>query len=280
MKVSTFIFYLIILLLAGCTHHPQLWEKTGSSQQAFDLDSRECAIIGRKLSLQQSETGKTVDPSFFSNAYRECLSAKGWSKKSIIPGPGKGSGSETTRQLAELINANTLMGFQQTITVPDTYELQTNKQFQSGTTLINRFFWKGEDSVFINILFQENIGANFEQLPYPVLEPNILFTSGAGEMSKERLQWATFFGNKGTDWIMGTGAYYFVNKKQRIIIVITGPLAQPSGIPPENTTLTRNQFLEIDGFSEQWQLWLNQQFNKGPGPMKRLIRALNFGKPG
>ncbi|MFC1844724.1 hypothetical protein ACFLZ5_08050 [Thermodesulfobacteriota bacterium] len=278
MKVYTLIFYLIVLLLEGCTHQPQLWEKSGGSQQSFDLDSRECEIIGRQVSLLQSETGKNVDPSFFSNTYRECLTAKGWNKKIVVSEPEKESGQETVQHLAELINANTLKGFEQTVAVPDTYKLLTKKQFQSGTTLINQFFWKGKDSSYINILFQENIGANFEQLPYPVSAPNILYTSGEGEKSGERFQWATFFGHIGSDWVMGTGAYYFVSKKQRIIVVISMPLAHPSGTPPQNTTLTRNQFLEIEQFSDQWQLWLNQQFNKGPGIVKQFIQALNFGK--
>ena len=117
-----------------------------------------------------------------------------------------------------------------------------------------------------------------EQLQYPVIEPNILYTSGPGKKSGEHLQWATFFGKKGNDWVMGTGAYFFVSKKQRIIVVITRPLANPSGTPPLNTTLTRNQFLEIESFSEKWQFWLNQQFNKGPGTLNQFMKALNFGK--
>jgi hypothetical protein len=34
----------------------------------------------------------------------------------------------------------------------------------------------------------------------------------------------------------------------------------------------------MEQFSDQWQLWLNQQFQQGPGLMKQLIQALNFGK--
>ena len=279
MKISELILCSIVLLMSGCTHHPQLWEKTGGSQQSFNLDARECGIIARKISLLQSETGKKIDPAFFSNAYRECITAKGWSKKNVVPEPEKGSGPETVQQLAELINANTVKGFEQIVTVPDTYKLLINKQLQSGSTILEQFFWKGEDSSFINILFQKNIGANFkERLPYPVSEPNILYTSGVGEKSGERLQWATFFGQKGPDWVMGAGAYYFVSKKQRIIIVITRPLAHPSDTPPQNTTLSKNQYLEIEQFSNQWQTWLNQQFNKGPGTLKKFIQALHFGE--
>jgi hypothetical protein len=277
MKINTLIFYLIVLLLAGCTH-TELWEKTDGNQHSFDLDSRECELIAQKVSLQQSETGKRIDPAFFSKAYIQCLAAKGWSKKAVAPKSPKSSTSETVQQLAELTDLNNIRGFGQTITMPDTYKLHINKQLQNGPTIMEQFFWKGEDSSYINILFQENTATTFDQIPYPVSEPYSLYTSGEGEKSRERLQWATFWGQTGTDWIMGIGAYYSISKKERIIIVITKPLAPPSGTPPENTILTRNQFLEIEQFSEQWQLWLNQQFQDGPGVMKQIIQALKFDK--
>jgi hypothetical protein len=277
MKALTHIFCLIVLLFAGCTHS-QLWEKTGGNQESFDLDSRECEFIAHQVAMLQSETGNKVDPSFFSKTYIECLGAKGWSKKTVVPESEKENNSETVLQLAEVIHSNIIKGFEQTITVPDTYKLLVNKQFQSGPTILKQFFWQGADSSFINILFQENTATTFEQIPYPVLEPYLPYTSGEGEKSRERLQWATFWGHLDSDWVMGTGAYYYISKKKRIIIVITRPLVHPSGAVPENVTLTRNQFLEMEQFSDQWQLWLNQQFQQGPGLMKQLIQALNFGK--
>ena len=277
MKVNTLVFCITVLLFAGCAH-TEMWEKTGGNQQLFDIDSRECEYIANQVSLLQSETGKKGDPAYFSKAYTECLGVKGWSKKVVVPGPTKEDDPDTiARQLAELINSNSIQGFKQTITVPDTYTLLKNKQFQSGSTIIKQFFWKGEDSSFINFFFQENVSTTFKQLPYPVSEPYRLYTSGEGEKSRERLQWATFYGNIGSDWVMGTGAYYYVSKKERIIVAITKPLAHPLGTAPNNVTLTRNQFSEIEQFSEQWQTWLNQQFQKGPGGMKQFIEALKFG---
>jgi hypothetical protein len=278
MKVNTLILCLTVLLFAGCTH-PELWEKTGGNQQSFDLDSRECELIAHQVALLQSETGRKADPSSFSKTYIECLGAKGWSKKTVVPESKEGKDSDiAVQQLAEVTHSNIIKGFEQTITVPDTYKLLVNKQFQSGPTILKQFFWQGADSSFINILFQENTATTFEQIPYPVLEPYLPYTSGEGEKSRERLQWATFWGHLDSDWVMGTGAYYYISKKKRIIIVITRPLVHPSGAVPENVTLTRNQFLQIEQFSDQWQLWLNQQFQQGPGLMKQLIQALNFGQ--
>ena len=278
MRLNTLIFCLTVMLFAGCAH-TEVWEKTGGNQQVFDIDSRECEYIADQVSLLHSETGKKGDPAYFSKAYTECLNSKGWSRKVVVPESAKAPAPGTTvKQLAELVNSNSIQGFGQTVTVPDTYNLLKNKQFQSGPTIIKQFFWKGEDSSFINVLFQENVSTSFEQLPYPVSEPYLRYTFGEGEKAGERLQWATFYGDIGSDWVMGTGAYYYVSKKERIIVVITKPLAHPSGAAPQRVSLTRNQFLEVEQFSKQWQLWLNQQFQLGPGLMKQLIQALNFGK--
>ena len=278
MRLNTLIFCLTVMLFAGCAH-TEVWEKTGGNQQVFDIDSRECEYIADQVSLLHSETGKKGDPAYFSKAYTECLNSKGWSRKVVIPEPVKVPAPGTTiKQLAELVNSNSIQGFGQTVTVPETYNLLKNKQFQSGSTIIKQFFWKGEDSSFINLLFQENVSTTFKQLPYPVSEPYRLYASGEGKKSRERLQWATFYGNIDSNWVMGTGAYYYVSKKERIIVAITKPLAHPSGTTPKNVSLTRNQFLEIEQFSEQWQLWLNQQFQRGPRGMKQFIEALKFGK--
>jgi hypothetical protein len=278
MRLNTLIFCLTVMLFAGCAH-TEVWEKTGGNQQVFDIDSRECEYIAEQVSLLHSETGKKGDPAHFSKAYTECLNSKGWSRKVVVPGSAKVPAPGTTvKQLAELVNSNGIQGFGQTVTVPDTYKLLKNKQFQSGPTIIKQFFWKGDDSSFINVLFQENVSTTFEQLPYPVSEPYRLYTFGEGKKAGERLQWAAFYGNIGSNWVMGTGAYYYVSKNERIIVVITKSLAHPSGTAPQRVSLTRNQFLEVEQFSKQWQLWLNKQFQQGPGAMKQFIEALKFGK--
>jgi len=207
----------------------------------------------------------------------ECITAKGWSPKRVLPEAEKGDKAETVQQLSESISLNSVTGFGQTIIVPATYTLATNKRFQSGPTIIEQFFWKGEDASFINILFQKNTAATFKKIPYPVSEPYVVYTSGTGESAHELLQWTTFWGHIDSDWIMSTGAYYYASKKERIIIAITKPLGPPSGVVPNNLTLTRNQFMQIDEFSNQWQTWLNEQFPKGPGLLKQLIQALNWG---
>jgi len=276
MKAAIKIFCLIALLLAGCTY-TEVWEKPGGNQESFNMDSSECEFIAQQLSLQQSETGKRIDPIFYNKTYIECVVAKGWSPKRDTAELKKASDAERVQQLAESININTVTGFGQTITVPNIYSLVKNKQFYSGPTIIEQFLWKGEDSSFINILFQENTGGTFQKNSYPVSEPYVLYTSGIGEKAEEQLQWTTFWGNIDSDWIMSTGAYYYTSKNKRIIIAITKPLVPPSGEPPPNVTLTQNQFMQIEEFSNQWQIWLNEQFPEGPGLLKQMIRALNFG---
>jgi len=274
-KGKTPVICLILLLFAGCTY-TEVWEKTGGSQHIFDLDSRECAFIANRVALQQSETGKKADPAIFGKTYSECLGAKGWQQKTAATESEQESMPDTVPQLAEAINATSVKGFGQTLIVPDTYKMLANKRILSGPTIIEQFIWKGEDGSFLNILFQKNTTA-FEKLPYPISEPYLLYTSGEGEKAQERLQWATYFGQIGSDWVMNTGAYYYVSKKERIIVVITKALVQPSGIVAEKASLARNQYLEIEAFSEQWQRWLDQQFSEGPGILAQFKKLFKYG---
>ncbi|MBW2466865.1 MAG: hypothetical protein JRF02_06140, partial [Deltaproteobacteria bacterium] len=113
MRGHLLIFCLIVLLCGGCTH-TEVWQKTGGSQQSFDLDSRECGSIARQVSLLQSETGKKAEPTFFSRSYNECLAAKGWRRKATAPEPRQ-TPDLTGQTLAELVNPYTVEGFGQTI---------------------------------------------------------------------------------------------------------------------------------------------------------------------
>jgi hypothetical protein len=275
-NAAAHIFCLIFVLLAGCTP-TGTWERSGGDKQSLDLDSRECEFIANRVATQQSEKGQTADPGIFRKTYSECLVSMGWHEKTAAIDSEKEGYQDPVQQLAEAINPTTIRGFGQTITVPDNFTLLTNKRMQSGPTIIEQFFWKGKDGSFINILFQKNLAATFKQIPYPVAKPNQLYTSGQGDKARERLQWATFFVQKGSNWVMSTGAYYYVNSKERIIIVITKPLARPSGTVAEKAVLARNQYLQMEEFSVQWQRWLDLQFPAGPGILTQFKKLFNFG---
>ena len=277
MKAKITIFILIFILLAGCMTYTQVWEKPGGNQQLFDLDSRECEYVANRVALQQSETGRKPDPAAFSRSYSECLEAKGWRKKTAADQTAQGNLPDTAQQLALALNANTVKGFGQTITVPDTFSLSTQQRLQSGPTILEQFSWKSSDRSFLTLIFQKNIATTFEQLPYPVSDPYLLYTSGIGEKAEEKLQWATFFGQTDSGWVMITGAYYYMSKKERIIIVITKHLASPAGPVAEKATLAKNQYLEIEEFSHAWQLWLNRQFTHGPGILTNFKKLFKFG---
>jgi hypothetical protein len=272
-KSKTHIFCLIFLFLTGCTTYNQAWKKDGGNRQSFDLDSRECEYFANRVALQQSETGSKADPATLSKTYEECLDAKGWQRKTVTAETEQKSKPETVPQLAEAVSTTIVKGFGQTITLPEIYKLSANKRIHSDQTVIEQFSWKGTDGSFINILFQKNIETTFKQLPYPVTEPFQLYTSGEGEKAEQRLQWATYFGQKGSNWVMITGAYYYVSKKERIIFVITKPLTGPSGPVAEKGTLARNQYLQVEEFSAQWQQWLDQQFPEGSG-IRNILKKI------
>lgn len=274
------LFLLCLLFLAGCAGS-ESWRKPGGTQASFNLDSRECRLIGEKIALLHSETGRSVDPVYAARAYEECMAAKGWRRQKAQAGASPAAEAETGTAslpaLAEMVDADTLVGFGQQIVVPSGFNMLQPKKMRIGPTVMEQFFWEADNSTFISVIFQENNQTSFEQIGYPVTSPYSLYTSGTGKSAGRLLQWAAFWGRIQDDWVMGIGSYYYVNKNQRIIIVITSPLTQPLTTPPANVTLSREQYHQIDAFSDHWQSWLEKQFPNGPGMLSKLKNIMKLG---
>ncbi|WP_456385130.1 hypothetical protein [Desulfolithobacter sp.] len=279
--ISIYPVLLALLLLAGCAGS-ESWQKPGGTQASFNLDSRECRLIGEKIALLHSETGKSVDPVYAARAYEECMAAKGWrrqqAREGASPDAAAESGSGSLPVLAEVHGADTLVGFGQRIVVPPGFNMLPAKKMRIGPTVMEQFFWqcvedrRNDAGTVIVIIFQENNQTSFEQIGYPVNPPYSLYTSGtaAGGL----LQWAAFWGQVKKDWVMGLGAYYHVSGNRRIIVVITSPLGPPESTPPSNVILSREQYHQVDSFASQWQSWLEKQFPNGPGMVSTLKRFL------
>lgn len=248
------------LLIASCASTPDLWYKTGGTQRDFDLDSRECEIIAKQFALQQSETGKRIDPVIFSQQYVQCINAKGWSRNKPGADETTGQPSAPPPRLSIKQDGATLSGFGLQVTVPDNFTLVNSQQSAIGPTIMQQFFWQDESNTFINVIFQQNNATQFDIIPYPISGPYRLYTSGTGEKTKGPLQWSTFFGQIQDEWVMGVGSFYSASKNKRVIIVITKNLNPPAGAPPARLTLSGNQHEEIEAFSNRWVGWLESQF--------------------
>ena len=269
------VLLLALLLLAGCAGS-ESWQKPGGTQASFNLDSRECRLIGEKIALLHSETGKSVDPVYAARAYEECMAAKGWRRQQggelASPGVAAKDAAGSLPVLAQVEGGDTLVGFGQRIVVPSGCRMLPARKMRVGPTVMEQFFWQKDDGTFITIIFQENNQTSFEQIGYPVNPPYALYTSGSA--AGGLLRWAAFWGQIQDDWVMGLGAYYHVSDGRRIITVITSPLGPPESTPPPNVTLSREQYHQIDAFVDQWQSWLEKQFPHGPGMVSRLKKII------
>lgn len=254
------ILLFFVLLITSCTFTPDLWYKTGATQNDFNLDSRECEIIAEQFALQQSESGKRIDPANFSQFYLQCLNNKGWSQTKPEAAQSKDQPPLPKKNLSLKQKGNILTGFGHRITVPKGFKLLSRQQSQIGPTVMEQFFWQGEENTFINVIFQQNNVTTFELTPYPVTNPYHIYTSGTGQKAKDLLQWSSFFSQIGHEWVMGVGAFYLANKNERLIIVITKNLATPLTPPPQNLILSGNQHEQVEAFSNHWTTWLESQF--------------------
>ena len=261
---TTALLLFFALLMTSCTSTPDLWYKEDATQNDFNLDSRECEIIAEKFALQQSETGKRIDPVNFSQHYLQCIDNKGWSRNKPVTLETNDPTRTPQPQLNIEQNGNTLTGFGLHITLPNNFTLVSYQQTAIGPTTMQQFFWQNESNTFINIIFQKNNKTRFDISPYPISDPYQLYTSGTGEKAKDLLQWSTFFGKIQDEWVMGVGSFYKESKNQRLIIVITKNLDPPSAPPPGNLTLSRNQQEQIEIFSNHWTSWLESQFPEKP----------------
>lgn len=273
-SITSLLFF--ILFITGCASTPDLWYKTGANQNDFDLASRECEIIAEQFALQQSETGKRIDPVTFSKYYLQCINAKGWSQNKPATPETDNQPSDPQSQLSIERNDTTLSGFGVHITLPDNFTMVSSQQTQIGPTVMQQFFWQDKSNTFINVIFQKNNKTRFDISPYPLTDPYQLYTSGTGKKAKELLQWSTFFGKIQNEWVMGTGSFYMASKNKRLILVITKNLDLPSGTPPANLTLSSNQHEQIEVFSDYWVAWLESQFpqkSKWKDWLKKLVPA-------
>ncbi|MBU0480047.1 MAG: hypothetical protein KKG47_02980 [Proteobacteria bacterium] len=248
------------ILLASCTSSPNLWYKAGATQHDFNLDSRECEIIAEKFALQQSETGKSIDPANFSRHYLQCINDKGWSRNRPVADRTADHPAVPSNPLNIRHDGSSLHGFGRQVALPENFTLLKNRLTSLKPTIMQQFLWGNEDNTFISIIFQRNDATRFDITPYPLAEPYRLYTSKTGNNTGDLLQWSAFFGQIQTEWVMGVGSYYLTNKTERIIIVITRKLDPPAAAPPANLALSRNQHEQIEAFSSRWVAWLESQF--------------------
>jgi len=256
MKRFLILLLVAALLLQGCAASKQTWYKQGGTQREFDTDAKECGIIAKQQALLDSENGDRINPLTYADHYQHCIISKGWSTVQPVENLNQKQAGATS-PLA-VLHDNQLDAFGHRIELLAGTQLQSKSLRAIGPTKIESFFFKTADD-YLNILLQQSDTASFQSIDYPVKDTYGLYTSGV----HNNVRWSAFWGKIGEEWVKGIGSFLLYSSNQRAIVVITGQLAPPEGVPPEGLLLTANQQQEMQQFVEQWQPWLEAQ-SSGP----------------
>jgi hypothetical protein len=247
----------LIFLQAGCARQ-QIWYNPGHSQMDFDRDSQECSIAASALARQATLTGKREDPATYVRVYNGCIHEKGWSQTPPAESAkDSGAGRVQAQQLALLHANGTIEAFDRRLQVPEGFVLEADGIQGREDTLLQSFLFRNGE-LFINYTFQKSLGRRFEAADYPVAEPFFLYEQGMASR-KPDVRWAVFAGNLQASWVAGLGGYFLLNKRERIIIVVTRSLPSPAERVPAGLRLTSEQFQAMEQFRDQWLGWLPAQ---------------------
>ncbi len=239
----------VALLSAGCAGK-QRWYKPGATQADFNRDVRECEIIAHQLAREATIGGRHESLDTFIKVYNNCIFQKGWSTfrpDSSSGGPKAGQG---VRPLARLEN-NLVSAFGKRIEIPSGFKLLRQNTGALGPTLMHSMFFKGPGPVFMNFIFQESHGLNFEPADYPVEPPFFLYDRGVLHGKDNDVRWTVFCGQVKGDWVVGIGSFCLISKQERIIMITTSPLPPQVTPPPQGLRLNRRQRDAVDKFEER-----------------------------
>ncbi len=256
------------MLVAGCAATPQTWYKAGGSQREFDIDSRECEIIARRQAIAATARHRHYRPETYAELYDRCLARMGWSRTPPATAASKTDSLPPPPSLGTRTD-DTIHAFDTVFAVPANASLVTSNRRVVGPTTIESWLFQVPEDTYVNFILQQSETAAFPLRDYPVPPPYRLYTSGRGD----GLRWAAFWGRVNGAWIKVIGAYGFYGRHRRLVVVITAPLAGPTGPPPPGLALAANQHHEMAAFVERWRPWLTNLAPR-PGIVKRALQAL------
>ncbi|MEW6429209.1 MAG: hypothetical protein AB1568_14375 [Thermodesulfobacteriota bacterium] len=255
------------LVASGCAAPSQTWYKQGGSQREFDTDARECEVIAKKQAREESTLGRDFSPEIFAEKYYRCLAGIGWSQ---APAAG-GTTSEPPPQqpLLGKLADNSLYAFDTTFPLPEGARLISTTPQSIGPTRIESWLFSLPDGTFVNLVLQKTDDAAFLNIDYPIQPPYQLYTSGA----TDNMRWSAFWGQNGQEWVQGIGAFAFLSRRQRCVIVVTAPLPGPAAPLPPGLSLAANQQERMGTFIDRWQSWL-EGLAPQPGVIGRSLKAV------
>jgi len=239
----------------GCGGGSTTWYKEGGTQREFDIDSRECEQIATSQALEKSDRGDRYDPGIYSEYYNRCLTVlKGWGTTPLT----QAAQPPSTEKLF-LVTENTIKGFGLDISVPTEFTPINRSDKQLGPTAMDSLLWGSPSGTYINIIFQLGKGkAWFQTTDYLLPSGYSLYSINDKSSGSLTSRWSYFFGKADNQFIKGAGAYLFVDKKKRCIIVVTSTMAAPTEEPPDGLSLSENQYVEMEDFIKTWDPWIEE----------------------
>ncbi|WP_462326040.1 hypothetical protein [Desulfoplanes sp.] len=243
----------VIFIMSGCASHDHIWYKPGHYQGDYDVDCVECERVAKTLSMERSVSGRSLNNEVYAKAFDRCMFSKGWTTNAPDTNKNPKQKKAETGPNFFTVSGGIISGFDCSIALPPGFRLLKQESFAYGPTQTSSALFQGPDSVFINILFQDSGSLSFEKQRYPVKEPYFSFDKSTKE---DAIDWTSFFGQVGSDWVGGIGAYLNLSSRQRIILVATRPLPRDRAVPPKGLRLDRKQFETMKYFSEDYAGWI------------------------
>jgi hypothetical protein len=244
---------LTAMLLCGCAGKPGAsWYKEGFGQAAFDRDVQECRLLAEEFGRQATLNGRRVDLETQAKAHNQCLFAKGWSH---VPPQTRGSEHTEPSLVPVTVDQNMIDAFDKSIRLPEGFALKGRSEQIHGPMASHILSFQGPGPVFLNMVFQQSSRLNFEQVPYPVDEPFLLYDRGSMGTG---VDWSAFSSSIKGQWVAGIGAYLLHSDRQRTTVVLTSVLPPRDDLPPPGLTLDLRQHQAMEEFMARWLPWLEE----------------------
>jgi|GEM_PF-1341246 len=253
--IFIFLAGLLCLFAGACAqkewHHPR---KTLAD---FNRDACECEILAENAGKQASRNKSRIVWSAYAKAYDACLMAAGWS-----PVPPESQGGAKSLPVPAEINENSqVRGFGLALNPPKGFVLTGQGQKDLGPTCAAWFYFVNPNGWSLRLDFQKAKAVRFQPAGYPVPGAFICYDQGDFGVP-EALAWTVFCGPVRRVWVMGMGAYFWVDETRRISMTMTAPLAGQMEPPPSGLALTREQKQEVEAFADTWKIWLRENFEE------------------
>ncbi len=250
---KTLVFLFLLLFMNACAGK---WYHPVKGEAQFGADQAECESTGRNAGLASSHYGRRVEQNAYQRALSDCLYRKGWSSK---PVPVEVEKKVISSPLSTRLSETTFLFGEKQIILPEGARLIRQSISSIGSLAIETLEIEGIDngvSFSGRIILQQSFGPEeFQSIQYPVLDPFFIY---AVPDKTDGLYWRSFVGKLDGSWYGGMGAYLYISKKFRVILILTTPLPPKEKPYPSTARISFSQADAMDRFQELASPWFEK----------------------